>query len=247
MAYYTQIRSSNNRTTELKDSLHNLAKLAQEESFPTERRILLQSDSIIHGKLAALNTFIDQDNLIRVGGRLKNSEFHSDKKHPIVLSADHQFTKLLFKGEHLTLLHAGPQSLLSSIRQQFWPIGGRNLARKTVHDCIRCFRSNPRQSTIPMGELSKARVSQTMPFHNTGVDYAGPFIVKDRKGRGSKTSKAFVCLFICFATKALHLELVSDLTSEAFIAALRRFSARRGKPAHMYSDNGTNLSEQIEN
>lgn len=227
--------------TELKDSLHNLAKLAQEDSFPTERRILLQGESITNGKLAALNPFIGQDDLIRIDGRLRNSEFHSDKRHPIVLSADHQFTRLLFKNEHVTLLHAGPQLLLSSIREQFWPIGGRNLARKTVHDCIKCFRSDPKQSTTPMGELPKSRVSQTMPFHNTGVDYAGPFIVRDRKGRGSKTSKAFVCLFVCFATKALHLELVSNLTSEAFIAALRRFSARRGKPAHIYSDNGMNF------
>lgn len=92
-----------------------------------------------------------------------------------------------------------------------------------------------------MGELPKARVSLTSPFHNTGKDYAGPFIVKDRKGRGCKTSKAYVYLFVYFATKAVHLELVSDLTTETFIAALRRFSERRGKPAHIYSDNSTNF------
>ncbi|XP_012521966.2 uncharacterized protein LOC105828265 [Monomorium pharaonis] len=147
----------------------------------------------------------------------------------------------LIRGEYLSLLHARPQLLLSSIREQFWLIGGRNLARKIIHKCVKCFRSNPTHSKTLMGELPKARVSQTMPFHNTGVDYAGPLLVKDRKGRGSKTSKAFVCLFICFATKALHLELVSNLTSETFIAAFRRFLVRRGTPAHIYSDNGTNF------
>lgn len=73
------------------------------------------------------------------------------------------------------------------------------------------------------------------------MDYAGLLIIKDRRGRECKTSKAYVSLFICFATKATHLELVSDLTLEAFITALRYFSSRRERPAHIYSDNGTNF------
>ncbi|XP_011171790.2 uncharacterized protein LOC105204419 [Solenopsis invicta] len=81
----------------------------------------------------------------------------------------------------------------------------------------------------------------TAPFHVTEVDYGSPFVIKDRKGRGCKTSKCYICLFIYFSTKAIHLELVSDATSESFIAALRRFVSRRGKPAHIYSDNGTNF------
>lgn len=226
---------------ELKESLHNLIKLAQEETFSAEVRLLKEGHLITKGRLLRLNTFIDREGIIRVGGRLSNSEFDADKKHPIVLSADHQFTKMLFLREHLKLLHAGPQLLLSSIREQFWPIGGRNLAKKIVHNCIKCFKNKPQQSQALMGELPKARISLTAPFYTTGVDYAGPFMIKDRQGRRCKTSKAFVCLFVCFTTKAIHLELVSNLTTVAFIAALRRFSARRGKPTHIYSDNGTNF------
>jgi len=229
------------KAAELRNALLNLAKLAQKESFPTEIQMLARNELITRGKLASLNVFIDQDGLVRVGGRLRNSEFRTDKKHPIVLSAEHTFTKLLFASEHLRLLHVGPQLLLSSIREQFWPLGGRNLARKIVHDCIKCFRAKPQQSQMLMGELPQSRVSIAAPFHNTGVDYAGPLLIKDRKGRGCKTNKAFVCLFVCFATRAIHIELVSNLTSEAFIAALRRFSSRRGKPANIYSDNGTNF------
>ncbi|XP_011859974.1 PREDICTED: uncharacterized protein LOC105557366 [Vollenhovia emeryi] len=202
---------------ELQSSLHNLAKLSQGDSFPTEVQTLKEGNSITGGRLATLNPFVDKEGIMRVGGKLTNSEFSMAKKYPIVLLANDQFTKLLFVGEHLRLLHAGPQSILNSIRQQFWPLGGRNLARKTVHDCVRCFRSKPQLSQTPIGELPRARVSLTTPFHTTGVHYAGPFNIKDRK------------------------ELVSDLSSEAFIAALRRFSARRGKPAHIYSDNGTNF------
>lgn len=79
-------------------------------------------------------------------------------------------------------------------------------------------------------------------FHSTSVDYAGPFHLKDRLGRGAKIYKAYIRLFVCFATKALHLEIVTDLTTEAFIATLKRFIARRGKPLHVFSDNGTNFA-----
>lgn len=92
-----------------------------------------------------------------------------------------------------------------------------------------------------MGHLLSTRVTATFPFETTGVDYAGPFQIKDRKGRCCKISKCYICLFICFATKAMHLELVSDLTAEAFLATLRRFVSRRGKPAQIYSDNGKNF------
>lgn len=92
-----------------------------------------------------------------------------------------------------------------------------------------------------MGDLPKERVNISLPFHNTGVDYTGPFTLKDRKGRGYKTYKAYICLFICLNTKAVHLELVSSLTSDAFIVMFKRFISRRGLPANMYSDNGTNI------
>ncbi|XP_030754386.1 uncharacterized protein LOC115881149 [Sitophilus oryzae] len=92
-----------------------------------------------------------------------------------------------------------------------------------------------------MGDLPKRRVTPSPPFYVTGVDYAGPFLIKDRQGRGCRTSKAYIAVFVCFATRALHLELVSALTTEAFLATLKRFVGRRGKPAQMYSDNGTNF------
>lgn len=114
-------------------------------------------------------------------------------------------------------------------------IAGRNLARKVVHHCIICFRNKPK------GIIPYDRVSSAPAFHNAGVDYAGPFTLKDRKGRGCKTYKGYICLFICLATKAIHLELVSNLPTENFILALRRFISRCGRPAKISSDNGKNF------
>ncbi|GFY21110.1 integrase catalytic domain-containing protein [Trichonephila clavipes] len=92
-----------------------------------------------------------------------------------------------------------------------------------------------------MGDLSKDRVTLKRPFYCCGIDYAGPVSVLKYRGRGAKTTKGYIVKFVCFATKALHLELVSDYTSETFIAALKRFCSRRSTPKHIHSDNGTNF------
>ncbi|GFW52451.1 DUF1758 domain-containing protein [Trichonephila clavipes] len=97
-----------------------------------------------------------------------------------------------------------------------------------------------------MGDLPTHRVTPSRPFSVCGVDYAGPINILRYRGRGAKTTKGYIALFVCFVTKALHLELVSDLTSEAFIASLKRFCARRGAPKHIYCDNGEVITSSPE-
>lgn len=92
-----------------------------------------------------------------------------------------------------------------------------------------------------MADLPLERVRQAKPFSVTGVDYAGPFLVSSRRARGITPSKFYVCLFVCFAIKAIHLELAFNLSTESFLAALRRFIARRGRCSQLYSDCGTNF------
>ncbi|XP_071053596.1 uncharacterized protein [Onthophagus taurus] len=228
--------------TELEQSLKFIVKISQRDSFAEEIRALKSNKDIQkNSKLAKLNVFLDKNEIMRVGGRLGNSVYEFDKKFPMVISCKHAFARLLFEMEHRQLLHVGPQHLLACIRDRFWPIGGCNLAKSIVHNCIRCYRANPRAKQPVMGNLPRERVTPAPPFYTTGVDYAGPFLLKDKKKRGAKLCKAYVCLFVCFTTRAIHLELVTDLTTECFIAALRRFSARRGKPNRMFSDNGTNF------
>lgn len=92
-----------------------------------------------------------------------------------------------------------------------------------------------------MGNLPSDRVTDSRPFANVGVDYCGPFYVKERRHRNRARVKIYVAVFTCFATKAIHLETVSDMTTEAFLAALKRFIARRGLCVNIYSDNGSNF------
>ncbi|XP_018369747.1 PREDICTED: uncharacterized protein LOC108765490 [Trachymyrmex cornetzi] len=89
-----------------------------------------------------------------------------------------------------------------------------------------------------MGNLPTSRVNSGRPFAQAGVDYTGPFSIKISR---NKTGKAYLAVFVCMATKATHLEVVSDLSASAFINVLKRFIARRGKSYHIYSDNGRNF------
>lgn len=180
--------------------------------------------------------------MIRIGGRLCNSSsFDYNKKHPILLCSKHRLTLLLFVSEHKRLMHAGSQLLLYNLRECWWTIGARNLSKKVVHQCVTCTRLKGKTLHPIMGNLPPERLDPSFPFMRCGVDYAGPITILNRKGRGAKLIKGYICLFICFVTRAIHLELVSSLSTEDYILALKRFISRRGKPDEIFSDNGKNF------
>ncbi|XP_050064313.1 uncharacterized protein LOC114118967 [Aphis gossypii] len=202
----------------------------------------LKSNLPVHRSscLVKLNPFIDPNGILRVGGRLANAPIKYDTKFPIVLPPSSTFTQLLFKYEHLRLLHVGPQALLSYIQINYWPIRGRNIATRTVHQCIQCFRAKPGSITPFMAPLPRQRTTIERPFSRCGVDFCGPMMI--RSGiRRVKSVKAYISVFVCLVTRAVHLELVSSLTSDAFLATLTRFMSRRGQCKHLFSDNGTNF------
>jgi len=91
-----------------------------------------------------------------------------------------------------------------------------------------------------MADLPAFRVTANRPFYNFGMYYEGPFIVKESRRRGARTQKAYLTLSICMAVKAVHLEIVTDLSKESFLSALDRFTSHRGIPANIYSDYCTN-------
>ncbi|XP_055924606.1 uncharacterized protein LOC129956700 [Argiope bruennichi] len=92
-----------------------------------------------------------------------------------------------------------------------------------------------------MGDLPSSRITKSRPFEKVGVDFAGPLVTKCQHLRKATQFKSYLCLFICTATRAVHLELVSSMSTEAFLSALRRFIARRGHPTDILSDNGSNF------
>ncbi|XP_075151102.1 uncharacterized protein LOC142225212 [Haematobia irritans] len=192
-------------------------------------------------ELVKLSPYIDENGLLRVGGRISNSELLSEIQHPIILPKKHEVTILILKEEHIKNLHPGVSTLFVIVRQTYWIMGARNLIRQLTHKCLKCFRHARHITQQRMADLPKVRVRQAFPFQNTGCDYAGPITLRIHSGRNSKTSKGYICLFVCMVTSAIHLELVTDLSTEGFLAALRRFISRRGKCSNIYSDNGKNF------
>jgi len=130
--------------------------------------------------------------------------------------------------------------LSAYFRQQYWIPRMKQVICPVLHRCLPCFKLKAAASQQLTGQLPLARVTVARPFVNVGIDYVGPFEIKSGNTRSKTTTKCYVALFICMATKAIHLELVSSLTSEAFISALKHFIARRGLIDHLYSDNGSN-------
>lgn len=227
-------------TSELREAENTLIRLVQKEVFVEELRALSRAEPVSKGsRLRWYNPFITKDQLLKLGGRLKHSLEPEEAKHPVVLPARHPFTRLLFQHYHERLLHAGPQLVLSVVRLRFWPLGGRSVVRNTINKCQKCFRSKPSPIQQFMGDLPAARVVVSRPFSNSGVDYFGPVYLRPVPRRG--VVKAYVAIFVCLCTKAVHLELVSDLCTDRFLQALRRFVARRGRCSNIYSDNGTNF------
>ncbi|XP_029162628.1 uncharacterized protein LOC114934145 [Nylanderia fulva] len=217
--------------------------MIQAEVFKQELYLLKSNKRLSRNSaLISLNPFLDANGLLRVGGRLEHSHLPFQSKHPVLL-ADHPITTMLIRYTHIASLHAGLQSTLSKIRQEFWIIKSRPLVKSVIYRCVRCTRERAQVANQLMGQLPSTRVSTpTRAFLHSGIDYAGPVLIRASAGRGITSRKAYIAVFICLATRAIHLELVSDYSTPAFLNAFQRFCARRGLPAVMYSDNGTTFT-----
>jgi len=152
----------------------------------------------------------------------------------------HRFTRLYIEHLHRKHLHAGAKVLLSLLQGRLWVIGARDLVRKVVRQCTHCFHYKPRLSNQIMADLPADRLKAQRPFLVAGVDLCGPFLTSYRI-RGKSPYKTYLAIFVCFATKAIHVEVVSDLSTNVFILCLKRFVSRRGIPVRLYCDNATNF------
>ncbi|XP_043485239.1 uncharacterized protein LOC122513069 [Leptopilina heterotoma] len=235
------LNSSSCDVKEMRESKQFLIRTIQNQYYCREIQDLKGGRQVKSSStIKSLNPFLDQDGVLRVSGRLNNAPIEYDAQHPIILPK-HRLSELLARQAHLRCLHHGPQLTLYVLRQNFLIIGGRNLIRKLIHGCVTCVRQKAKTSTQLMSDLPTPRVTISNPFTHCGLDYAGPISVKLGKGRGYQSQKGYIALFVCLDTRAIHLELVSDNTTQSFLGALNRFVSRRGLPNDLYSDNGKNF------
>ena len=241
------MRLSNNYTGELigvkekRDTETKILRIIQAEQFKEHIDALLNSKSNRSSKLSALNPFIDEDGLMRVGGRLANSNLSREQRNPVLLPSRHHVTDLIIRETHLRNYHAGIQSTLYNIRQRFRLLDGKNQVRKVVRGCVTCIRHRPCPIQYQMANLPDFRVTAAPAFQRTGVDFFGPIYIKEKKFRNRVNLKSYGCVCVCMSTKAVHIEITSDLSTEGFLGAFRRFISRRAIPSEVYSDNGSNF------
>lgn len=225
---------------ELKLALFSCIKMCQRHWFCDEIDSFKKIDIVNKkSKLTSLNPFLDADEILRVGGRLQKADLVDSTKHPILIPQGSTLAKLIIADAHQRTLHGGPQIMLNYLRTNFWILNAKSLVRQCVRKCVVCVRHSAKTKQQMMGQLPEVRVNACRPFLRSGVDYAGPISIRPTKGRGYHSTKGYICLFVCMATKAIHLEVVSDMTAQTFIAAFKRFVARRGHVADVWSDNGT--------
>ncbi|XP_057656756.1 uncharacterized protein LOC130894159 [Diorhabda carinulata] len=168
------------KISELDEAKIILIKHFQRKHFAIEIKDLLRHKQVSKkSKLFRLSVFLDERGIIRVGGRLKNTNLNFDNKHPIILPAKCHLTSLIVKHFHFKYLHAGPQTLLSVIRQNYWPMQGRNSVRGILRKCVICFKVSPSAGLQKMGDLPSTRVQPSRIFSVLGVDYTGPFLIKN--------------------------------------------------------------------
>ncbi|XP_055714332.1 uncharacterized protein LOC129808575 [Phlebotomus papatasi] len=210
---------------ELKSAKILLLQIVQQRAFTTDYQRLSSGTPIKRkSPIHRLQPFMDDDRLIRVGGRLSKADIGYNQKHPVLLPQHHYVTEIIS----------------SELRQEYWPVRGIEVAKKSIRDCVTCFRAKPQPVQQMMSDLHESRVTEMYPFYQTGVDFCGPVFIKTPI-RSKTRLKMYIALYICLATRAVHIELVTDLTTGAFIASLRRFISRRGRPAQILCDNATNF------
>ncbi|GFW64702.1 integrase catalytic domain-containing protein [Trichonephila clavipes] len=175
---------------ELNTSTEFLARIAQLSEFKAEIDALEKGSVLKTSKLKALDPFLDENTLLRFGGRLSNADLPFEAKHQII------------------------------IPKVYW--GTSNAGKSAIRD------SNSKCTILKLWR-----------------NFCGPFQIKFKNQRKRVFSKVNVVIFVCLATKAIHLEAMTDLTTEAFIVSLKRLCAHRGRISTLMPDNATNFKGAV--
>ncbi|XP_059052926.1 uncharacterized protein LOC131847378 [Achroia grisella] len=232
MAWILRFLYNTRNETKLKG---DLSYIEYEES---ERRIFkliqVESKEFIKSKIKGISHFYDKNNLIRTKTKLLLTDFPESTKYPVILPARNILIYRLVEQRHALLQHAGLNTVLADLRSKYWIIGARQLVKAIISRCCVCKRYRAKHVQVSTAPLPVERTRCSAPFEITGVDLAGPLILRDGQ-------KCWIVLYTCAVYRAVHLEATRSLSTEAFMMTFRRFIARRGRVSIMMSDNGTNF------
>lgn len=218
-----------------------IIKELQRRSFPNELSILesgskqqLPKSSPLYG----LNPFLDDDGIVRVGGRCSRARWEYSEKHPMILPRRSHITDAIVKFYHNLYAHQGRGITANAIRSHgFWIIGISRVVSRIIHYCVTCRKERGTIGGQKMADLPAPRVEETPPFTSVGCDCFGPFLVSENR----KQLKKYGVLYTCLYSRAVHIEILDDLSTDSFINSFRCVTAIRGNIRKLYCDRGTNF------
>lgn len=218
---------------ELKQAERMWIKAFQEQTFPDELQYLKGSKKSPKQIVTQLSLYLDEHGIIRCEGRIQHSSHQDVTKQPILLPSRHWYTDVLICERHRTVNHDGIRETVNCIRQDYCKLRARESVKRVLKKCVVCKRMEGKPFASPnIPQLPPERVSEEPPFTNTRIDFVGPLYVKLPNQSGSKDSeKVYIALFTCASTRAVHLELVENLSVPTFFQAFRRLTSRRGLPS----------------
>ena len=205
-------------------------KMVQKEVFSEQISALKNKSKNNHLEYKNLRIFLF-DGILFVKSRLSFNPDKSDKL--ILLPTDHHYTRILIWSYHKDRHHAGCRDLIAFIREHFWIVRIRQTINSVLKTCAICKRWSVKNYNTEVAPLPVERITISRVFSVCGLDFLGHCFVYD----GNEATKAYILLFTCATTRAIHLELVSNMSVYAFLLAFKRFVGRRGVPAVLVSDN----------
>ena len=228
---------------ELQCTEETIIKETQRESFREEISALKSNQSLPKKSSLLPFTPIMIEGILRSNTRLRHSDdLPAEVKFPIILPKKNHVTRLIVKYHHERENHQmGVNYTINHIREKYRVIHVRQEVKRATKECRECarrFRMQPvHQQMAPLPQIRLQMT--TRPFANCAVDFAGPYLTV--QGRGKTRTKRYLCLFLCLQTHCCHLEMATSLDTGAFLNTFVRMTARRGWPVAMLSDNGTNF------
>ncbi len=230
------------QSSEVSKAKKTLIKLAQQCSFVGVFSLIRQGKTLPQGHSLRHHLLdITDEGLLTVTSRVRKKTDTSQPLHLILLSSKSRLTILLLRTLHKTYGHPGISALSSILGYTYFIPGLRNLLKGISRSCANCQKAYSQTLSHQMGLLPAKRTAPAPPFVSVGIDFAGPFTIRRGYTRKPTLIKCYVVVFVCLFTKCVHLDLCSSLSTEDFLATLRRFIFRRGTPTTIFSDNGTNF------
>ncbi|XP_058826961.1 uncharacterized protein LOC131686947 [Topomyia yanbarensis] len=233
---------------ELKSAERSLIRMVQWQAFPDEMAITARNQQKSaeqwepldkSSRIYQLSPIVDDYGVLRIGGRIgKAPNIDLDAKFPVILPRNHRFTTLLVDDYHRKFRHGNHETVTNEIRQKYYVPRLRVAVKQQATACQWCKINKVKPQTPQMAPLPAARMAAfTKPFTYVGLDFFGPLLVKI----GRSNAKRWIAVFTCLTIRAVHVEVAHSLSTDSCVKCVRRFVCRRGSPAEIHSDNGTNF------